>query len=89
MTAAQYRAAVAACREQYGDAHDAHMDLNDECPWCGLPKDPALVVTNDAGSVPVGLILSLMSFVALLLILGPIVAEISAQLTLLDSALTP
>ncbi len=23
------------CRENYGEAHDAHMAVNGECPWCG------------------------------------------------------
>jgi hypothetical protein len=23
------------CRRQYGDAHDEHMAMNGECPWCG------------------------------------------------------
>lgn len=23
------------CRRQYGEAHDAHMEMNGECPWCG------------------------------------------------------
>lgn len=23
------------CRESYGEAHDAHMAVNGECPWCG------------------------------------------------------
>ena len=23
------------CLTQHGEAHDAHMRLNSECPWCG------------------------------------------------------
>lgn len=26
---------VKRCRAEYGDAHDAHMAINGECPWCG------------------------------------------------------
>jgi hypothetical protein len=28
----------AECRARYGDAHDAHMATNDECPWCGAGR---------------------------------------------------
>lgn len=27
------------CREQNGDAHEAHMALNGECPWCGAADE--------------------------------------------------
>lgn len=30
---------AAACRKKYGEAHDAHMAINDECPWCGLAAE--------------------------------------------------
>lgn len=32
------------CRREYGAAHDAHLELNGECPWCGAlgEPDPAL-----------------------------------------------
>lgn len=35
---------VADCRKNYGEAHDAHMALNGECPWCGATgaSDPTL-----------------------------------------------
>lgn len=23
------------CRDKYGEAHDEHMRVNGECPWCG------------------------------------------------------
>lgn len=23
------------CRDEYGEAHDAHIEVNGECPWCG------------------------------------------------------
>lgn len=26
---------AAKCRAAMGEAHDAHMEINDECPWCG------------------------------------------------------
>lgn len=26
---------VDACRRAYGEAHDAHLSINGECPWCG------------------------------------------------------
>lgn len=29
------REVASKCREQYGEAHDAHMSVNGECPWCG------------------------------------------------------
>lgn len=35
------------CRKQYGDAHDAHMAMNGECPWCGSStynQDPFIPV---------------------------------------------
>lgn len=27
------------CRREYGEAHDAHMEANNECPWCGHYED--------------------------------------------------
>lgn len=35
---------IATCREVYGESHDAHMELNGECPWCGASgeSDPSL-----------------------------------------------
>jgi hypothetical protein len=29
------KAIIADCRDEYGDAHDEHMRINGECPWCG------------------------------------------------------
>lgn len=28
-------ATAKACRFEHGEAHDAHMALSGECPWCG------------------------------------------------------
>lgn len=24
------------CQQQYGEAHDEHMRINGDCPWCGM-----------------------------------------------------
>jgi hypothetical protein len=40
-----------ACRQQYGDAHDAHMEVNDECAWCGMWRDASGLHLSDADQV--------------------------------------
>lgn len=39
MTQQEIADAVIECERKYGDAHRAHMEVNDECPWCGLTRD--------------------------------------------------
>jgi len=32
-------AQTAACREKYGEAHDAQLEVQGECSWCGAYQD--------------------------------------------------
>lgn len=45
---------IQTCRETNGEAHDAHMRLNGECPWCGAfdpaQVDPTMVICPECGN---------------------------------------
>jgi hypothetical protein len=40
-----------ACRQEYGEAHDAHMGVNDECPWCGMYRENGVLHLSDADAL--------------------------------------
>jgi len=35
----EYLSRANECRMLYGEAHDEHIAINDECPWCGSTRD--------------------------------------------------
>jgi nitrite reductase/ring-hydroxylating ferredoxin subunit len=41
-----------ACRVQYGEAHDEHMAINGECPWCGASTPAPTKRTRKAKAAP-------------------------------------